>query len=137
MYEQTFEVEHYLEEPQTYEWSIYNPWLLKPGSIIPIVDVHNLTLVIECSTSLTAYYYTWTAQFRHALRAASKIRKLHIELKNSYEVAPFQAATDLVLDSLGQYLKCRGTVTAEMELALGSRDFDSRSYYRMLDGFKG
>ena len=42
-----------------------------------------------------------------------------------------------MLEHFVHHIKCNGTVTAEMNLALGALDFDSGSYYKMLDRFKG
>jgi len=136
-YEDVFEVEDYLEEPHSSLWAQWNPWLQDPRSIVPLDNVRILTVAAECSTSDSACNYTWTGQLKHTLRAASNIRKLHIELKVPYEESPDQQTTNFMLELFEYHIKCRGTVTAEMELALGSVKFDSASYYRMLDHFKG
>jgi hypothetical protein len=137
IYEETFEVEDFLDEPQSGEWNGYNPWLQEPRSIVPIDNVRTLTLAIECSAGASSHDWTWTGQLRHTLRGASNIQKLHIRIKDPYEDHQFQATTDLMMGILGQCIRCRGVVTAELDLALGSENFDSRSYYKMLDGFKG
>lgn len=136
-YEDTFEVEDYLEEPHASLWAQWNPWLQDPPSIVPLDNVRILTLAAECSTGGVACNYTWTGQFKHTLRAASNVQKLHIELKIPYEESPDQRTTDFMFELFEYHIKCRGTVTAEMELALGSTKFDSGSYYRMLDHYKG
>lgn len=136
-YDEIFDVDDFLEEPMPNQWIERNPWLQDPRSIVPVDNVRTLTLAIECSTSLTSHNWTWTGQIRHTFRGASNIQKLHIELKDPFEDYPDQQAADLMLGMLGKYVKCRGTVTAEMDLALGSKKFDSGSYYKMLDGFKG
>ncbi|KAM0709679.1 hypothetical protein Q7P35_003719 [Cladosporium inversicolor] len=136
-YEETFEVEDYLEEPHSYLWAQWNPWLQDLRSIVPLDNVHILTLAVECSTGGSACSSTWTGQFKHSLRAASKIQKLHIELKNPYEESPHQQTTNFMFELFEYHINCRGTVTAEMDLVLGSTKFDSASYYRMLDHFKG
>lgn len=136
-YEETFDVEDFLEEPLSSQWNQWNPWLQDLRSIVPLDNVRILTLAVECSTGGPACNYTWTGQFKHSLRAASNIQKLHIELKIPYEESPDQQTTDFMFELFEYHIKCRGTVTAEMELALGSTDFDSASYYRMLDHYKG
>lgn len=86
---------------------------------------------------------TWTAQLRHNLREAANIQKLHISLQAPHDLRAAIASslrnTDATLEILGQDLKCGtgGTVTGEMDLQLGSIDFDSTSYYKMLAVFKG
>jgi hypothetical protein len=135
-YEDVFEVEDYLEEPHSSHWAQWNPWLQDPRSIVPLDNVRILTLAVECSTNSSACNNTWTGQFKHSLRAASNIQKLHIELKNPYEESPNQHTTNSMFQLFEYHVKCRGTVTAEMELVLGSTKFDSAGYYRMLDHYK-
>jgi hypothetical protein len=137
LYEESFEVEDYLDEPLSNEWIESNPWLEDPRSIVPVDNIRKLTLAIECNMNSVAHSYTWTAQIKHTLRTASNIQKLHISIGDIPEDTPCQHSTDRMLALLGQYIKCRGPVTAEMDLALGSKVFDSGSYYKMLDGFKG
>ena len=131
-----FNVGSYLHEPEPADWIECNPWLQDPCSIVPVTNIRVLTLVVECSTSMTAYNYTWTGQMKRSFLEASSVQKLHIEFKTTQGYTPSQHATDLMFGDLGRCIRCRGTVTAEMDLALGSTNFNTRSYYRMLDGFK-
>ena len=136
-YEEMFDVEDYLEEPHASLWAQWNPWLQDPHSIVPLDNVRILTLAAECSTGGVACNYTWTGQLKHTLRTASNIQRLHIKLKVPYEEGPDQRTTNFMFELFEYHIKCRGTVTAEMELALGSTKFDSASYYKMLDHYKG
>jgi len=137
LYEEMFDVDDYLQEPVTHDWNEGNPWLQDSCSIVPLDNVRNLTLAAECSTGRSEYCYTWTGQIKHTLRSASNIRKLHIKLKLPFEKSLLQYTTDFMFELLEYHIKCRGPVTAEMDLALGSTKFDSGSYYKMLDSFKG
>jgi len=136
-YEEMFNVDDYLQEPQPYDWNELETWLQDSCSIVRLDNVRNLTLAAECSTGRSEYCYTWTGQIKHTLRSASNIRKLHIKLKLPFEKSLLQYTTDFMFELLEYHIKCRGPVTAEMDLALGSTKFDSGSYYKMLDSFKG
>jgi len=136
-YQDMFEVEDYLQEPDSNEWNEWTPWVQDPCSVVPLDNVRNLRLAAECSTGGTAYIYTWTGQIKHTLRAARNIQKLHIDIKPPCEENLNQHTTDFMFELFGNYIKCRGAVTAEMDLVLGSHDFDSGSYYEMLENFKG
>jgi hypothetical protein len=136
-YKEMFDVEDYVQEPDALEWNELTPWVQDPCSIVPLDNIRILTLAAECSTSVPAYMYTWTGQLKHTLRTASNIQKLHIELKLPEEDSPDQHTTNFMFELFGYYIRCRGPVTAEMDLALGSTEFDSESYYKMLDKFKG
>lgn len=136
-YEEVFDVEDFHEEPHPFQWRLRNPWLQDPRSIVPLDNVCVLTLAAECNMGETEHTYTWTGQIKQTLRAASNIQKLHIELRSPNGDELSQDATDLMLEHFANYIRCHGTVTAEMESALGAIEFDSGSYYKMLDRFKG
>lgn len=126
--------------PKTEEWTEYNPWLQDPRSIVPVRNIRNLSFDIECGTTSIGRQWTWTAQLKHTLLEATNIAKLHIALRPPFDdndMTLDQHETDLILESLKQTVKCRGTVTGELALSLGNDKFDPKSYFKMLAGYKG
>jgi hypothetical protein len=111
-------------------------WLDSPRSIVPVNQARVLTLTVETSTGARARSGTWTQDFIDTLHGISDLQKLHIALTASASMRLRQRATDIVLGTIAQTIKCKGTVTAEMDPSLGS-NFDSASYYRMLAVFGG
>jgi hypothetical protein len=111
-------------------------WLDNPRSIVPVNQARVLTLTMETSTGVRARSKTWTQDLINTLNGISDLQKLHIALRASNPMPLSQRATDLVLSTVAQTIKCNDTVTAEMDPSLGS-NFDSAGYYRMHAVFGG
>jgi hypothetical protein len=135
-YVENFEVEDDME-PDSNDWTEYNPWLENSRSIVPINNVRFLSLNIVATTNAQARKWTWTGQLKHTLREARHIEKLHIALDCPSDLEFDQDETNETMRIVGRTMKCGGIVTGNMSLLLGSAGFASASYYQMLAGLKG
>jgi hypothetical protein len=113
-------------------------WLENTHSLVPAKQVRRLTLSVEVSSTEPGETdETWTEQFKNELRGVSSLQSLHICLKANPDEQMDQDETDRVLQIIAQTVKCGGAMAGEMDLSLGSMDFDSTQYHHMLAHFGG
>jgi hypothetical protein len=128
-----------LKEVYGVNWeSESDDWLENTHSLVPINQVRRLTLSVEVSSlEPEETEETWTEQLKNELRGVWSLQSLQISLRANSDEHMSQSETDRVLRIISQTIKCGGAVAGEMDPSLGSMDFDSTQYYRMLGKFRG